>query len=78
MATINAILMILISYIMKCRFLTKIPNQYEVQEEIRTVFQASITAFPKRKLAMEIKGLDLANFLASNPLPPYPLADNSS
>ena len=70
-ATINTVIMIIISYIMKCRFLGKYPNQFEVNEEIRTTFQASIAAFPKRKLATEIKGLDLANFLASNPLPPY-------
>ena len=69
-AVINTVIMIIISYIMKCRFLRKLPNNHEILEEIRTTFLASIAAFPNRKLASEIKGLDLANFLASNPPPP--------
>ena len=69
-AIINTVIMIIISYIMKCRFLKKNPNNNEILEEIRTTFLASVTAYPNRKLATEIKGLDLANFLASNPPPP--------
>ena len=69
MATINTILMIIISYIMKCRFLNIKPTHYEVLEEIKTNFQTSIKCFPRRQLALEIKGLDLAEFLASNTPP---------
>ena len=72
LAVINIIMMILISYIMNCRFLVKKPNGVEALQEIKTVLLSTMRTFPKRKLAKELKGLDIGNFLASTN-PPDPL-----
>ena len=73
-AIINTIMMILISYIMQCRLTTKKPSHLEAIQEIKLVFEASIKTFPKRKLAQEIKGIGLENFLASTEPPDNQMA----
>ena len=72
LAVINSIMMILISYIMNCRFLVKKPNGVEALQEIKTVLLSAMRTFPKRKLAKELKGLDIGNFLASTNPPDPP------
>ena len=72
LALINSVIMIVISYIMNCRFLSKKPNRIEVLQEIKTILENTTRTFPKRKLAKELKGLDIGNFLASTNPPDPP------